>query len=286
MSDLYKLGQSQQGNLKQVGEEIRLDVVLSDDPFLNTGSISGTITDPDGNPVTNVLVKILSNNHDPLYHALTDINGYYSISAITPGSEYHLAIVKDGYLLNEVTIFSIIAGQALDIEATITPDPSAALSTITGHLYDSENIPLEGVICSLSKIEEGEEIPIGITSTNEYGQFAFVNIELGNYIGRATKQGYVPSTIEIQIITPGSIIDLTGNMEISPTESQGTINGTIVDDEGTGIVDAVVILYEVSGDPENPTLTPIRYTRTISGGAYLFGDVPQGNYIVKANKES
>ncbi|MBF8983930.1 carboxypeptidase regulatory-like domain-containing protein [Lutibacter sp. B2] len=286
MGDLYTLGQSQQGDLEQVGEEIRLDIQLSDDPFLNTGSISGTITDPEGNPVEGVLVKILNSIHDPLYHALTDENGYYAINAIAPGSEYHLAITKDGYLLTEITVFSIVAGQTLDIDGTITPDPDAALSTIAGHLYDSDDNPLEGVLCTLLKIVAGEEVPVAITATNEYGQFAFINVELGSYIGRATKQGYIPAMIEIQVTTPGSIIDLTGIMEVSPTTSQGTINGTIIDDEGSGIVGAVVILYEVSGNPENPTLTPVRYTRTIAGGAYLFGDVPQGNYIVKANKES
>ncbi|WFD10892.1 carboxypeptidase-like regulatory domain-containing protein [Tepidibacter hydrothermalis] len=286
MSDLYKLGQSQQGSLEKVGKEIRLDVQLSDDPFLNTGSVSGTITNPNGNPVEGVLIKILNTNLDPLYHVLTDENGYYAINAISPGSEYHLVITKDGYLINEVTVFSIVSGQMLDLDATITPDPNATLSTITAHIYDTENNPLEGVIATLLKIVAGEEIIVAVTTTNEYGQCAFINVELGTYLGRGTKQGYMPITSEIQVTQPGSIIDLSGNMQISPTESQGTINGTITDDEGNGIVDAVVILYEVSGDPENPTLTPRRYTRTIAGGAYLFGDVPQGNYIVKANKES
>lgn len=286
MSDLYKLGQSEQANLENVGEEIRLDLQLTEDPYINTGSISGTINDPGGNPVEGVLVKILNNNHDPLYHTLTNENGYYSISAIAPGSEYHLVIVKEGYLINVVTVFSIVAGQTIDIDATITPDPSAQLSTITGHLYDTNDVPLEGVLCTLLKLDGGEEIPVGITSTNEYGQLVFVDVELGNYIGRATKQGYIPAIIEIQVTTPGSIIDLVGNLETSPTESQGTINGTITDDDGIGIEGAVVILYEVSGDPENPVLFPVRCTRTIGGGAYLFGDVPQGNYVVKANKES
>lgn len=286
MGDLYKLGQSQQSSIEKVGQEIRVDLQLSKDPFLNTGSISGTVTNPEGQPVEGVLVKIFNNNHDPLYHTLTDENGYYSFSAIEPESGYHLAVVKDEYLLNEVTAFSIVAGQTLDIDATITPDPSALLSIITGHIFDIKNNPLEGVVFTLLKLDGGMEVPVGITTTNEYGQFVFVNVESGSYVGRATKQGYVPEIIEIKVTTSGSIIDISETMEESPTESLGTINGIITNDEGAGIEGAVVILYEVSGDPENPTLTPIRYTSTIEGGVYLFGDVPQGNYVVKANKES
>ncbi|SHJ51161.1 carboxypeptidase-like regulatory domain-containing protein [Paramaledivibacter caminithermalis] len=285
MSDLYKLGQSKQGDLKKVGEEIRLDVKLSKDPFLNTGSIMGTITDPDGNAVSGALIKILDNDNNPLYHTLTDDTGFYNISDITPASELRFSAVKTGYLLNETTSFSIVAGQTITMDEVIHPDPNAELSTITAHIYDELGNPLEGVTASISKIVEGSEVPYAITTTNEYGQCVFTKVELGTYIGRGTKQGYQTTEIEIQVTQPGSMINLTGTMEISPTTSQGTINGIIKDEEGNPVVGAVVILYEVTGDTENPTLTPIRYTRTISGGAYLFGEVPQGKYIVKANKE-
>lgn len=285
MSDLYKLGQSEQGNLQNVGEEIRLDLNLSEDPFLNTGSVTGTITDPDNKPVSQVLIKLLDNNNNPLYHTLTDDTGLYNISDVSPASELRFAVIKKGYILDDTTSFSIIAGQTITMDATITPDPNAALSTVTSHIYDELGNPLEGVTSTLLKIVSGEEVPVGVTTTNEYGQCAFMKLELGDYIGRATKQGYNPITCEIKITEPGSIINLTGTMEISPTTSQGTINGIIEDTNGNPVVGAVVILYEVTGDPENPIFTPKRYTRTIDGGAYLFGEVPQGKYIVKSNKD-
>ncbi|SHG99976.1 MSCRAMM family protein [Tepidibacter thalassicus] len=285
MADIYKLGQSQQGNLEKVGQEIRLDVELSKNPFLNTGSVVGIVTDDNGNPVQGALVKIMDHDYNPLYHAVTDSEGKYSISAIPPNSEYHLYVVKSGYFLKEERSFSIVAGQTIEINSIITPNPNALLSTITAHIYDELGNPLEGVTASLLQIIDGKEEVVSVTTTNEYGQCAFINLELGSYIGRATKQGYNPIEIEINITNPGSIINLQGTMEISPTQSQGTINGVIEDEDGNPVVGAVVILYQVTGDPENPKLVPVRYTRTISGGAYLFGDVPQGKYVVKANKE-
>ncbi|MDK2820839.1 MAG: hypothetical protein PWP31_804 [Clostridia bacterium] len=285
MSDLYKLGQSQQGEIQNVGEEIRLDVQLSEDPFLSTGSVTGTITDPNGNTVQGALVKIMDNNHNPLYHALTDVNGKYNISAIAPGSEYHFHVVKDGYLISEETSFSIVAGQTLEINSIIIPDPNAALSTIAGHVTDPDGNPVENLVATLVKIEQGEENPVAVTTTNEYGQYVFVNIQTGDYIIRITGLGYKAAEVQVTITQPGSIVKVETVIQISPVDSQGTINGIISDENGNPIVGAAVILYEVTGDPDNPTLTPIRYTRTIEGGVYLFGEVPQGKYVVKSTKE-
>jgi len=286
MSDLYKLGQSQQGQIEQVGQEIRLDVQLSENPYNNTGSIYGTITDNGGNPVEGALVKIMDNDHNPLYHILTDENGKYSISDMQPSSEYHFYAVKDGYLLKEESPFSINAGQTLEINSVITPDPNATLSTVTGHIYDTDGNPIENVLITLLKIEGNEQIPVVVTTTNEYGQGVFTNVEIGNYHVRVTKQGYETGIIEVQVTEPGSIFNIDGTLSPSTVESKGTINGIIKDENGNTVPNAVVILYEVSGDSKNPTLTPIRYTRTDQNGAYLFGEVEQGNYLVKSNKES
>lgn len=285
MGDLYKLGQSQHGEIQDVGQEIRLDVRLSKNPFLSTGSITGTITDPGGAPVQGALVKIMDSNHNPLYHALTDESGKYNISGIAPGSEYHFYVVKDGYLITEEPSFSIAAGQTLEINSTITPDPDAALSTIVGHVTDPNDNPVENLIATLVKIEQGAESPVAVTTTNEYGQYAFVNVQMGSYIIRITGMGYKTAEVEVSVTQPGSIVKLETVIQISPADSQGTINGVVTDDDGNPVVGAAVILYQVTGDPDNPTLTPIRYTRTIEGGIYIFGDVPQGRYIVKANKE-
>lgn len=285
MGDLFKLGQSQEGHLIDVGEEIKLDITLDVNPYLSRGTVEGTVIDPDGNPVEGVLVKILDYSNNPLYHTLTDIEGKYLINDIEPASELKLNIVRDGYLLSDGTSFSIIEGQHITMNKTIYPDPNAQLSTISIHIYAENGNPLENVVATLYKIEGTEEVPVAITSTNEYGQCAFMKIELGNYIGRAIKQGYNPGIIEVQVTQPGSITNITTIMEVSPTTSKGTINGVIKDDQGVPVTGATVILYEVTGDPENPILTPIRYTRTTTGGAYLFGEVPQGDYLVKSNKE-
>lgn len=283
--DLYKLGQSQKKDISKVGEEIRLDVELDENPYLTTGVITGEITDDDDKPIEGALVKILDSNHNPLYHALSQTDGSYKLVEIDPGSEYHFHSVKDGYLISEETTFSIIAGQTLQINSKLSPDPNAALSTITGHVVDQEGNPVENLMATLVKVVSGQETVVATTTTNEYGQGVFMNVELGDYIIRTTKQGYEPVEIEIQITDPGSITSINAVVPTSIIESQGTINGLILDKKSQPVEGAVVILYEVTGEGEDEKLNPIRYTRTIENGAYLFGDVPKGKYVVKSNKE-
>lgn len=285
MSDLYKLGQSQQGKIIKVGEEVKLDIKLSQNPFINTGTVTGLITDQSG-PVEGALIKLMDTQHNPLYHTLSNAEGKYILSGVAPKSDYHYYVAKDGYLLHEEAGFAITAGQTLEVNAEIFPDPNSALATITAHLFDEENNPIENMVATLLKVEGGIETPVSVTTTNEYGQCIFTNVELGDYIARATKQGYDPASIEVKITEPGSIINITGNISSSPTESLGTINGIISDESENPVSGAVVILYSISGSGPNQTLTPIKYTRTNDAGAYLFGDIPKGDYLVKSNKES
>lgn len=285
MADLYKLTQSQLGEIQNIGQEIRLDVQLDVNPYLETGTITGTVTDPNGDPVEGALVKILDKDFNPLYHTLTDAYGKYEISNIVPASELHLNAIKTGYLLSDAVPVAIAAGQSLVIDQVLQPDPDASNSAIAGHVVDTNNIPVANVLATLVKIVDGQENIIAVAGTNEYGQYAFINLSIGTYFVRLSGQGYKTTEIELQITQPGSITKLETTMQIALEQSNGTINGVIKDSLGNPVEGAVVILYEVTGDPLNPTLIPRRYTKTIAGGAYLFGDVPQGKYIVKANKE-
>ena len=283
--DLYTLGQSEHGEIINVGEEIKIDLDLIKNPYIDKAGIIGIVSDIQGNRVENALVKILDNKKNPLYHALTDENGRYNITDIEPSSELNVYVAKQGYLLGGPVTIALREGQTTSVNLTLLVDPNAALSTIAGHVTDELGNPLQNLIAILTKVEEVSETEIATSSTNEYGQYAFVNIPIGNYIVRISGTGYEISVIEVTITDPASIIDLQTTMQVSPETSKGTINGVIKDTQGSPVIGAVVILYKVTGTELNPVLTPIRYTKTSRGGAYLFGEVPQGNYLVKSNKE-
>ncbi|SHH78983.1 MSCRAMM family protein [Clostridium grantii] len=285
MSDLYKLGQSVPGDIKSVGEEIKLDVQLEENPQLETGTVKGTISDAEG-PIEGVLIKIMDSEHNPLYHDVSKADGTYTISEIAPGSSYHFYAIKDGYLLKEETNFTIAKGQIIVKNSTLEVDPAAAYSTITAHVKDEEGNPIEDLTATLIKMESAVEIPKETTLTNEYGQFIFTNVEQGDYIVRTVKQGYVTTNIEVKISKDSTIVNLEEVVPTSPVESLGTVNGIITDSNGATVAGAGVILYKVSGTDTNPIYTPIKYTKTSDSGVYLFGEVPKGKYIIKSNKEA
>ncbi|MFA9398035.1 MAG: collagen binding domain-containing protein [Clostridiaceae bacterium] len=285
MSDLYILGQSQPGDINAVGEEIKLDVKLEENPQLETGIVTGVISDSEG-PLEGVLVKIMDSEHNPLYHDITKADGSYSITDITAGSSYYFYAIKDGYLLKEEQNFTIATGQTIIKNSTLEVDPTAILSTITAHVKDEDGNPIEAVTATLIKIELGVEVPIESTLTNEFGQFIFFDVAIANYIIRLSKQGYEIKDVEINISTPSTIINLNETMKTSPVTSLGTVNGIITDSNGDAVSDAGVVLYEVTGSEEDPIYTPIKYTKTSKDGVYLFGDVAKGKYIVKSNKEN
>jgi 5-hydroxyisourate hydrolase-like protein (transthyretin family) len=284
VSDLYKLGQSTSADIQAVGEEIKLDVQLEENPQLETGTLSGVISDADG-PIEGALIKIMDSDHNPLYHAISNADGSYTITDIEPGASYHFYTIKDGYLLQEETNFTITKGQTIIKNATLTVDSSAVNSTITAHVKDEDGNPIEALAATLIKIESGEETDVETTLTNEYGQFIFTNVAQGDYIVRTVKQGYETTDIEVMISKDSSIVNLEEVIPISPVESLGTVNGVITDSTGAAVSGAGVILYQVSGTDENPVYTPIKYTKTSSDGVYLFGEVAKGKYIVKSNKE-
>ncbi len=285
MSDEYILGQSDRGQLINIGEELRLDVQLSKNPYLEKSSVIGIVTDTEGNPIEEALVKILDKDYNPLYHGLTNENGNYSIIGITPMSEIYIYATKQGYNIGEFMPISLGPGKVVNADFILEHNVNAIKSTIAGHVTDNSDNPVENLLATLIKNENDEEIIIGTTTTNEFGQYAFAFIDLGNYTVRLTGQGYKTTDVEVIISESSSITKIETKIQIAPSESNGTINGVITDSNGNPIMGGTVVLYQVTGDEEATILTPIRYTKTIDGGAYLFGDVPQGKYIVKANKE-
>nr|WP_272507291.1 carboxypeptidase regulatory-like domain-containing protein [Clostridium aestuarii] len=284
-SEEFVLGQSEKTEIVTVGEEKRLDLQLTDNPYLSKASIIGYVTDLNGNPIQDALVKILNNLKNPLYHALTDDKGKYYITDIVPQSELYIYSVKKEYLLCGPIIISLAPGQTANVNLKLNSDLAFNKSTITGHVVDINDNPIENLIVRLLKIENEQETEISTTSTNEFGQYVFINLDVENYTIRITGMGYEVNVIEISIIEEGSIININTTMQIAPQTSNGTVNGQIKDSQGSSIEGAVVILYKVIGTEEDPILIPVRYTRTIENGSYLFGNVPKGRYIVKANKE-
>lgn len=280
--DIYVLGQSQSKQINTVGQEIRLDLSLKPQQLNNTGKVTGIVTSG-GNPVPNALIKIMDSNYNPILHAVTASDGTYTLDNLPAGTGYNIFCTAAGMALKQGVSFSIAAGQVIKRDFNLVADPSAQLGIIAGDLVDSSNnAPIGGAVVSLYLInEDSTEVLQAITYTNEYGQFVFRGLSIGNYSIRVSALGYIGTSSTVSITTPGQIVSSLITITQDPNASRGTVSGIITDNNNQPISNADVVLYEVNSDN---SLTAIAFGKTNSAGVYLFINVPQGNYKVKANQ--
>ncbi|MDD3052629.1 MAG: carboxypeptidase regulatory-like domain-containing protein, partial [Candidatus Cloacimonetes bacterium] len=90
------------------------------DSFANTifiantlGTVFGSITNENGNPIENAYVSVNEN-----YHAISDSNGFYSIG-ILPSGDYGLTVTATGYQEYVGESFSISGGESLEMNITL-----------------------------------------------------------------------------------------------------------------------------------------------------------------------
>ncbi|MEG2289061.1 MAG: carboxypeptidase-like regulatory domain-containing protein [Clostridium sp.] len=281
--DIYILGQSQTKQIQTVGEEIRLDLQLTPQPLNNTGKVTGTVIDTLGNPIPNALIKIMDSNYNPILHAITAADGTYTLDNLPAGTGYNIFATAAGMALQQGVSFTITAGQVITKNFTLTSDPSTQLGIIAGDLTDlSNSAPINGAVVSLYLVNsDTTEVLQAITYTNQYGQFVFRGLAIGNYSIRVSALGYIGTSSTVSITTSGQIVPALIALNQNPNASRGTVSGIITDNNNQVIVAADVVLYKVNLDT---SLTAIAFTQTNSSGVYLFINVPQGSYKVKSNQ--
>lgn len=88
---------------------------------LDYGTISGTITDINGNSILNAGITATNTDTSVKYQTITDRNGYYSVSKLKPGI-YILHIKATGFQTIRYQQISIFAGKQITINARLNPD--------------------------------------------------------------------------------------------------------------------------------------------------------------------
>ncbi|QEK13001.1 carboxypeptidase regulatory-like domain-containing protein [Crassaminicella thermophila] len=283
--DLYKLGQSQTGSIVDLGQEIRIDLELEDNIFTDSGTVFGKALDVNGDGIPNVTIKITDTNYNPKYHTVTDDSGQYTIAEVAAGNQYLIFASKDHYDLKQGTPFTMQVSQQIERDFVMTVDPGSTNSLVAGEVLNMSGEPLEGATVRLYANNESNPTLIKTTHTNQYGQYAFFDVAQGMYQITSSLLGYTNTSTSFIIDGPSQVRNIVLNMPIDPVGRKGTINGVIKDKNGLPIANAYVILFEVITDEEGKeTLNPIRTTWTNSQGLYLFEQIPEGNYKIKANK--
>ena len=147
------------------------------------GTITGTVSDSNGNPVEGVTVS--TNNTEGT--ATTGADGTYTLSNV-PIETLSVTFSKEGYQTASVTV---PASRFSDGTATVNATLTVADARITGTILDGAagNAPLEGATVTLNN---------GTTATTgSDGTFTIESLTVRDYTVTISAEGYISSTVEV-----------------------------------------------------------------------------------------
>lgn len=276
--DKLKLNVSSQFVLKNNEENI--DLKLTEGVNITGGSVSGIVYDTTlltGEVVNDATVKVFTAEGVPYAHTLTSEDGKYTIGNLPIGM-YLIAATKDGYILSEDLPLTITNTIPVNVDIATIPNKEINKNIIYGILTDNiTKLSLEGVEVQLYKEIEGVQTLVTSTTSISDGEYILDNIDDGDYKISYVKIGY--QLLEMNITLAGGIKFLA-NQTLNSTVGQinNTVSGVIKDNLGNLVKNALVALYEIVDGKE--ILVATTYTNSI--GKYMFGNIKDGEYLVKS----
>jgi uncharacterized repeat protein (TIGR01451 family) len=185
--------------------KITLDYLGANDDY----TVYGTITDADGNGLSDVTIKIGKQT------AVTDANGKWEITGLSEGN-YFVIASKDGFTFSQpdITLDQELT-QEVKVESTVVLIGSYQAS---GTITDKFKGPMDGVTIQVYEKPRGEE-PVATMVTDAAGAWKITTLFEGEYTVVASKDGYIFHPVdcfasenqacEPNLSNPDSILNLT-----------------------------------------------------------------------------
>ncbi|WP_377887184.1 carboxypeptidase regulatory-like domain-containing protein [Alkalihalobacillus sp. R86527] len=239
------------------GEVETTNVVLTPAP----GSITGTLTDTAGAPLSNVSIRVVDDTGFLVGTILTGTDGTYEFNGLAPGN-YTITAVADSY--QSASIGAIVqSNETTVVNQSLVSNPGSISGSI---------IPLvDGTLITLTT---SDGILIGSTLTNPSGDFLFENLQPGQYIVTATAPNYQTSTTGATVLSD-EIADTSLTLEPNPAE----ISGVITDDSGNPVSNATIQIIDANG-------TLLWTAGTDQDGNYAIGNLAPGAFTIVTNAQN
>jgi hypothetical protein len=135
-------------------------------------TVSGVVTDPNGNPVVNVTVQASTTAGVVEATTTTGSEGSYSVS-VSSGDTF-VFTPPSGSNLGQATVANVAAPSTLNVILTV---PSSSL-TVTGELVDSNGNPVVGDQVQISGGPVGSSFE---STTNSSGEYSMSDVPPGQY---------------------------------------------------------------------------------------------------------
>ena len=174
-----------------------------------------------------------------------------------------------------------------------SPDPDEVESALVVLTFARETSVDTGAIHGVATLEDDTDhsgIQVDLmdddltvldsATTGPTGEFAFPNLEPGEYQLRANMSGYVDAYASATVVA-GEVIDVEMELAaVSPVPELGSISATVVTEAGLPIAGAVVDLYL----PSDST-TVLESRETGAAGTFVFTDLEAGEYRLEVSAD-
>ncbi|USK42072.1 carboxypeptidase regulatory-like domain-containing protein [Cytobacillus oceanisediminis] len=230
------------------------------------GTLSGIVNNPALSPIPNALVAVYQNGVF-IKSVVTDENGAYMISGLSPGS-YTVVISAENYAAQTVAAM-ITNGETTVLNITLLED----MGVLTGFVRDENNNPITGGNVTV-QLSTGTGIIIAVAATDSNGQYTVIGLAPGNYTVVATAVNYQSSSQGTAITAnststvnfflaadPGSITGTITNANTGAPVAAANVQVRIIDASGAVIA---AVLSDSMGDYIVTGLAPGVYTVIVS----------------------
>jgi large repetitive protein len=273
------------------------------------GTVTGTITDSNGNDLANAWVEICpapttsgtptsdasSTNPPPPgpfstpQFVQTNSSGQYTFDNVLAGSYVVTARAK-GYFHNNSAAFTVGSGTTTAPAVALT---AIANGTVSGAVTDSGGTALDDVRVILSSTTAGAPGAVQVAMTDSSGDYSFTNVPTGTYTVTAHDRGY--STTASADFTVATGANTAPTIALTAL-TYGNVTGEVTDSTGDPLDNAwveLVLASEVESStvggapvgiggpgqgPHQPGM--ILFAQTDSSGDYTFSNVVTGSYDV------
>lgn len=284
-------------------------------PAVQFGTVTGTVDDSTGAPVSGALVFLKPDNSSggppvsPLpilsaigaggqFFATTDSSGNYTINNVPTGSYTAVGSAKGDESFTTAS-FTVAQGSNTAPAITLTVRTAPVTGTVTGTITDASGNPLSDALVTLTVDTSSStgstttpHFRLLFATTDPSGDYTINNVPTGSYIVNASDKGFVKNTSASFTVAAGSNTAPTVALTAIVT---GTVTGTITDSNGNDLSGARITLVlapsttSSSGGSSNASailpISPIGFGRvftatTDSSGDYTINNVPTGNYTI------
>ncbi|MCE1248841.1 MAG: carboxypeptidase regulatory-like domain-containing protein [Firmicutes bacterium] len=206
----------------------------------NTGTITGTVTDQNSQPIEGALCTVTTTGVKADYSDTTDSSGVYEIGGI-PEGVWPLTVSADGYITQTEDV-TIVSGDTTQVPAI--PMPVQGYGSVTGTVVSALDgtTPISGAAVSCGGVA-------GVSGTD--GTFTLANVPAGSQTIACTADNYEPYHNTVTVVADTTVThDISMTPVTTPTTSptiepgKGNVTGKVVDANGTGLEGVSVTLQK------------------------------------------